>query len=62
MNQNRLLHPILYVDNEKNNLTVFYSTFRRNYKVYLASSGNEGIEIMRNNEIRLVVMTSGRPE
>jgi len=62
MKQNKSLPPILYVDDEKDNLTVFHSTFRRDYDVYVASSGREGIEIMRNNEIHLVITDQRMPE
>jgi phosphoserine phosphatase RsbU/P len=53
---------ILYVDDEKDNLTVFYSTFRRYYNIFLASSGKEGIEIMRHHRIQLVITDQRMPE
>lgn len=62
MDKNKSLRPILYVDDEKDNLTVFHSTFRRDYEVYLAASGREGIEIMRNNAIHLVITDQRMPE
>ncbi len=62
MNENRSMHPILYVDDEKDNLTVFHSAFRRDYIVYTASSGREGIETMKNNEIHLVITDQRMPE
>jgi phosphoserine phosphatase RsbU/P len=62
MDRNKLLHPILYVDDEKDNLTVFFSSFRRHYNVYLASSGSEAIEIMKKNEIQLVIADQRMPE
>ena len=38
------LHPILYVDDEEDNLVVFNSAFRRYYDVHLATSGKKGID------------------
>jgi len=61
MNRNQKLPPILYIDDEKDNLTVFYSTFRRDYSVYLAPSGHEGIEIMKKHEIKLVITDQRMP-
>jgi sigma-B regulation protein RsbU (phosphoserine phosphatase) len=62
MKINKSFNPILYVDDEKDNLTVFYSTFRRYYNIYLASSGREGIETMRNHEIHLIITDQRMPE
>jgi len=56
------LQPILYVDDEEDNLIVFKSTFRRDYNVYVALSGQEGIEIMKKNEIRLIITDQRMPE
>ena len=50
------------MDDEKDNLTVFFSTFRRKYKVFLASSGQEGMAIMKNNDIQLVITDQRMPE
>jgi phosphoserine phosphatase RsbU/P len=62
MDINKHLRPILYVDDEKDNLTVFFSSFRRRYNVYLASSGSEAVEIMKKNEIHLVIADQRMPE
>ncbi len=62
MNTNKFVPPILYIDDEEDNLTVFYSTFRRNYKVHLATSGQEGLELMREHEIHLVIADQRMPE
>jgi phosphoserine phosphatase RsbU/P len=55
-------HRILYVDDEKDNLTVFNSAFRREYEVYLASSGQEGLEILKKHEINVVITDQRMPE
>lgn len=62
MTNKKPLPPILYVDDEMDNLTVFNSAFRRYYEIYLASSGREGLEIMKENEIRLVITDQRMPE
>ena len=56
------LPQILYIDDEEDNLTVFYSAFRRNYKVHLASSGQEGLEILGNHHIQLVIADQRMPK
>jgi phosphoserine phosphatase RsbU/P len=61
MNELKSHPPILYVDDEKDNLTVFYSTFRRDYKVFVATSGEEGLDIIRNNMINLVITDQRMP-
>lgn len=53
---------ILYVDDEEHNLTVFYSNFRRHYQIFLAKSGKEGLEILRKQEIHLIITDQRMPE
>ena len=62
MSHKKELHPILYIDDEEDNLTVFNSTFRRSYKVHLALSGREGLEIMKKNDIHLVITDQRMPD
>jgi serine phosphatase RsbU (regulator of sigma subunit) len=52
---------ILYVDDEVDNLTVFKSTFRREYNIHLAESGAEGMEILKNNDIQLIITDQRMP-
>jgi class 3 adenylate cyclase len=54
--------PILYVDDEEHNLTSFAATFRKDYKIYTATNGNDAMEIMRNNEVHLVITDQRMPE
>ncbi|MFC2098827.1 adenylate/guanylate cyclase domain-containing protein [Bacteroidota bacterium] len=54
--------PLLYVDDEEYNLISFEATFRKEYKVFTAISGVEGLEIMRNNDIRLIITDQRMPE
>ncbi len=62
MSTKKDLHSILYIDDEEDNLTVFNSTFRRNYNVHLALSGLEGLEIMKNHDIHLVITDQRMPD
>jgi len=54
-------HNILYVDDEKSNLNVFKSVFRRDYDIYTASEGMEGLEIMKKEDIHLVITDQRMP-
>jgi len=62
MDQNKSLQPILYIDDEQDNLTVFYSTFRRHFEVHLAASGKEGLELMKKHDMHLVIADQRMPE
>ncbi len=62
MTINKPLHPILYLDDERDNLIVFNSAFRRDYEVHLAGSGQEGIEILRKHEIEVIITDQRMPE
>jgi serine phosphatase RsbU (regulator of sigma subunit) len=62
MSTKKNLHPILYIDDEKDNLTVFNAAFRRDFKVLLASSGAEGLGIMREEAVHLVITDQRMPE
>ena len=53
---------ILYVDDEPQNLISFKATFRRDYTIFTATSGVEGIEIMRKNEVQLIITDQRMPE
>jgi adenylate cyclase len=54
--------PILYVDDEQHNLTSFAATFRKDYKIHIATNGDDAIEIMRSHEIKLVITDQRMPE
>jgi DNA-binding NtrC family response regulator len=53
---------ILYVDDETTNLRIFKNIFRRDYKIFTASSANEGLEIIEKNKINLVITDQRMPE
>ena len=53
---------ILYVDDEDSNLRIFRNTFRREYKVYTATSAKEGIKILENEKIDIILSDQRMPE
>ena len=53
---------ILYVDDEVHNLISFNATFRREYKVLTAQSGKEGLKILADQEVHLVLSDQRMPE
>ncbi len=52
---------ILYVDDEPDNLTVFKSNFRRFYKVHTATSAQEGLEILHQHDIHVIITDQRMP-
>lgn len=52
---------ILYVDDELNNLQSFKAAFRRDFKVFIASSGMEGLDILSKNEVHVIVTDQRMP-
>ena len=62
MSEKKEKEHILYVDDEADNLTVFKSNFRRFYKVHTANSASEGIEILKNNDIHVIITDQRMPE
>ena len=55
-------YKILYVDDEDSNLRIFKDTFRRDYVVYTASSAKEGMKILDEVKIDLVLIDQRMPE
>lgn len=56
------LGSLLFVDDEKNILTSLRRVFRPlGYKIYLALSGKEGLEILKNNQIDLIISDMRMP-
>ncbi len=53
---------ILYVDDEEHNLTSFKACFRREYKILTATSGEEGIAMMRRNNVDLIITDQRMPK
>ncbi len=53
---------ILFVDDEEQNLVTFKATFRRDYTIYTANSALEGLEVMHEHNINLVITDQRMPE
>lgn len=52
---------ILYVDDEENNLYSFKATFRMKYKVLIALSGDEALEIMKTQPVHIIITDQRMP-
>ncbi len=55
-------YTILVVDDEKDNLQLFIRTLRKNYNVLTSTRGVEGLEIIRNNDVDMVISDHKMPE
>ena len=53
---------VLYVDDEPTNLVRFKYSLRKNYKMIFAGSAKEGLEILENTNIKVVVADLRMPE
>lgn len=53
---------ILYVDDEENNLRSFRATFRRTYEVHTAISGEEGLKVLAEQDIEVIITDQRMPE
>ena len=53
---------LLYVADEESNLRIFRDTFRRKFDVFTAISAKEGMKILDNNKIDLVLSDQRMPE
>jgi len=54
-------HNILYIDDEENNLIVFKNAFFRYYNIYTALSGEQGLKVMDEQEIHLIITDQRMP-
>jgi len=61
MEQQKNLYNVLYVDDEANNLNSFRAALRRDYNVFTALSGAEGIDILSKNDVHVVVTDQRMP-
>jgi response regulator RpfG family c-di-GMP phosphodiesterase len=53
---------ILVVDDELHNLTAFKSSFRRMYQVHTANSAKEGLEILKKENIQVIITDQRMPD
>jgi signal transduction histidine kinase len=54
-------HSILYVDDELVNLNVFKTTFRREYAIFTATSAHEGMDLLRQYPIEMIITDQRMP-
>lgn len=52
---------VLYVDDEENNLISFRAAFRREYQVYTALSADEGINILHQEKVPIIITDQRMP-
>ncbi len=55
-------HNILYVDDEESNLRIFRMAFKRHFNILTATGGHEAIDILKENEIHLIITDQKMPE
>ncbi len=54
--------PILYIDDDQQNLVSFKANFRRDYQVFLAKSGEEALALLAKQAVELVITDQRMPE
>jgi signal transduction histidine kinase len=54
-------YPVLYVDDEKDNLRIFELTFRRDFTVLTATSAKEGLELLAQHPVAVVLSDQKMP-
>ncbi|RZK22093.1 MAG: hybrid sensor histidine kinase/response regulator, partial [Flavobacterium sp.] len=52
---------VLYIDDEENNLQAFKAAFRRMYEIYTAISAADGLKILENIDIHVVLADQKMP-
>lgn len=60
MTENKL--SVLYVDDEINNLQSFKAAFRRDFLIYTAASAKEGMKILNEVPIQIIITDQRMPE
>jgi len=55
-------YSLLYVDDEATNLRVFKSNFRKYFNVFTTTNPLEAVDILRDNEIQVIVTDQRMPE
>ena len=50
--------PILYLDDEPENLRIFELTFRRDFSILTAETGDEALRLLHENPVAVVLTDS----
>ena len=58
---NEKKYTILYVDDEESNLRIFKNTFRREYNIFTANSGLNGLDMLEKEEVDLILSDQRMP-
>ncbi|MFN7584619.1 MAG: response regulator [Bacteroidota bacterium] len=53
---------ILYIDDELNNLLSFQAAFRRHFDILIATTASEGLEILEQNEVEVIIADQRMPK
>lgn len=53
---------VLYVDDETNNLLAFQAGFRRHYEIFTASTVGEGLNILNENDVHIILADQRMPK
>ena len=53
---------VLYVDDETNNLLAFQAGFRRHYEIFTASNVAEGLAVLNENEVHVILADQRMPK
>jgi two-component system sensor histidine kinase/response regulator len=53
---------VLYVDDEVNNLLAFQAGFRRHYEIFTASTVAEGLNVLNDNEVHVILADQRMPK
>ena len=53
---------VLYVDDESNNLLAFQAGFRRHYEIFTATTVAEGLHVLNNNDINIILADQRMPK
>ncbi|MBK7055531.1 MAG: response regulator [Leptospiraceae bacterium] len=54
-------YNILYVDDEKENLTSFKLLFRKDFNVIIANSAQEGLSVLKEEDIQVIISDQRMP-
>jgi signal transduction histidine kinase len=62
INQRENKIKVLYVDDESNNLLSFQAGFRRYYDIYTANSVADGLQILNENDVHVIIADQRMPK